>query len=393
MQGMGQGTGQGRAQYRSRAAAIVSALAHPRPMSDALTLFDAALRGTLLALLLLLAGVLLRDRPRLAAARAGVALMLGLSVQVVSSNPLFEVLAPRLWQAPLVGISVANAVLFWVFVQALFDDDFRLRPRHALFWAAAALLGGFNCAVVAGSGSVLAPLLLGAQRAVPLVCAVLAALAAGRHWRADLVEGRRRLRVFIAVTGVLYTLVMLVARLAAPQGRLSGTTALLDVAGLLLMLAVVAWQMLRLGGGELFPAVPPSSPTAAVVSEPAPLPPPDAAEERLAAALQRLMDDKRVYLEEDLTVASLAAQLGVPEYRLRRLINQRLGHRNFNAFVNGYRLDAARSALADPTRRELPVLSIALDAGFQSIGPFNRAFKAATGLTPSEFRRAKLAES
>jgi len=78
---------------------------------------------------------------------------------------------------------------------------------------------------------------------------------------------------------------------------------------------------------------------------------------------------------------------------LRRLINQRLGHRNFNAFVNGFRLAEALAALADPGRRDLPVLTIALTAGFQSIGPFNRAFKMATGLTPTEFRRQKLADS
>jgi len=83
----------------------------------------------------------------------------------------------------------------------------------------------------------------------------------------------------------------------------------------------------------------------------------------------------------------------VPEYRLRRLINQRLGHRNFNAYVNGLRLDEALQVLADPGQREQPVLTIALEAGFQSIGPFNRAFKAATGLTPTEFRRQKLADS
>jgi AraC-like DNA-binding protein len=99
------------------------------------------------------------------------------------------------------------------------------------------------------------------------------------------------------------------------------------------------------------------------------------------------MTTAHAYRREDLTVASLAALLGVPEYRLRKHINQRLGHRNFNAFVNGYRLDEARRALADPAQRELPVLSIALGSGFQSIGPFNRAFKAVTGLTPSEYRR------
>ena len=119
----------------------------------------------------------------------------------------------------------------------------------------------------------------------------------------------------------------------------------------------------------------------------------DPAEERLAATLQRLMAQERVYRSEDLSVASLAARLAVPEYRLRRLINQRLGHRNFNAYINGFRLDEARAALADPARRALPVLSIALDAGFQSIGPFNRAFKAATGLTPTEFRQQTLADS
>ncbi len=38
----------------------------------------------------------------------------------------------------------------------------------------------------------------------------------------------------------------------------------------------------------------------------------------------------------------------------------------------------------------MPILTIALDAGFGSIGPFNRAFKAHTGLTPTEYRRGHL---
>ena len=105
------------------------------------------------------------------------------------------------------------------------------------------------------------------------------------------------------------------------------------------------------------------------------------------------MTDDRAYRSEDLSLASLDSRLAVPEYRLRRLINQRLGHRNFTAYVNGWRLAEAQIALADPAQRDLQVLSIALEAGFQSIGPFNRAFKAATGRTPTEFRREKLADS
>ena len=373
-------------------------------MTDAqlLMLFDAALRGMLLALLLLLAWVLARDRPRLPAARTALAMLLGLMVQVISSTPQFEAQVPRLWQAPLIAISVANAVLFWIFVQALFDDDFRLRPLHAAAWLAVAALAGFNCAATT-SGSAAPALTMGLQRGVPLLFSVLATIAAAAHWRADLVEGRRRLRAFIVVTGVAYTLAMLVARLASPQGRLSGTTATVDTALLLLIVAVSAFWMLRLAGSEIFPserAVPYPAPHAnpagaerVGAEDGTALPAPDPADQALAEALQRLMNEERAYRTEDLSIAGLAARLGTPEYRLRRLINQRLGHRNFNAFVNGFRLAEARTALADPARRSLPVLSIALEAGFQSIGPFNRAFKAATGLTPTEYRREKLADS
>ncbi len=361
-----------------------------------LSLLDAGLRGMLLALLLLLATVLWRDRPRLPAARTTAALCLGLVVQVLSSTPWFEANASRVAQAPLVGVSVANAVLFWLFVQALFDDGFRLRAWHIALWLGVALLAAANCSGWAGGGDTApARVLMGLQRAVPLVFAVLAALAAARHWREDLVEGRRRVRAFTVVAGVAYTLLMLLARLASPQGRLSELAASADMLLLLVAVLPAAWLTLRVSATELFPSALPQPPaeSPATAAEPATPTQPDPEDERLAAALQQLMTQQQVYREEGLTLAVLAARLRAPEYRLRRVINQRLGHRNFSAYINGLRLQQACTALANPAQRQLPVLSIALDAGFQSIGPFNRAFKAATGLTPTEFRKQKLAES
>lgn len=356
-----------------------------------LSLLDAALRGMLLALLVLVGMVLWRDRRRAPAALAGVALALGQVVQTIGAAPWIEQNLPFAWQMPLIAVSVGNVVLFWIFVQALFDDGFVPRPLHALAWGSVALLSLANCLLALAQGAwALREVTVGLQRAVPLLFAVLAAQAAARHWRADLVEARRRLRLFIVVTGVAYTVLMLAARLASPGGRLSPLLALADVAAMLAMVAVIAIHLLRLGPSELFPL---KEPAAAEPVEPAVPTAPDPAEERLAQALEHTMVQQRAYRDEGLSVASLAARLAVPEYRLRRLINQRLGHRNFNAFVNGYRLAEASTALADPQRRELPVLSIALDAGFQSIGPFNRAFKAATGRTPTEFRREKLADS
>jgi AraC-like DNA-binding protein len=383
------------------------------PASLPFALLDAALRGALVALLAVLAVLMCRDRHQSGVARVGVAMALGLCVQVISSTPWFELTVPRLWQAPWVAVSVGNAVLFWVFVEAIFDDEFALRPVHVAAWLAAVALSGVNCAVLANSASILAPVTMGLQRAIPLVFSILAALAAARHWRADLVEERRRLRGFVTVTGIAYTLVFLGVRLGSPHGQLLGWAATLDVAVLLLIVAVVVLNMLRLGNTNLFTAARPIAhphgpthttpveqicqvPPPAAVSAgpdagdlPAPTPDtrPDPAEDRLALALQHLMEVEHAYRAEDMSLASLASRLSVPEYRLRRLINLRLGHRNFNAFINGYRLDAVCAALADPARQDLPVLTLALDAGFQSIGPFNRAFKAATGLTPTEFRK------
>src|SRR5207247_2424158 len=116
-------------------------------------------------------------------------------------------------------------------------------------------------------------------------------------------------------------------------------------------------------------------------------------EPALLRRLEQLMVVERAYRREGLTIGLLSAELDVPEYRLRQLINEGLGHRNFNAFLNRYRIEEAKAALADPEQNEVPVLTIAMDTGFQSIGPFNRAFKAATDLTPSEFRRLAVANN
>ncbi len=376
-------------------------------------LADAALRGAVLLLLVGLAGWLWRfHRPR-PEARTGGLLAAGLAVQVVASTPAFEAGVPLAWQAPWIAVSVANALLFWWFVQSLFDDRFHWRPWHAAAWLAAAGVSTLNC-TLALQGSAWLPWTGTVQRLVPLLGAGLAAWAALRQWRADLVESRRRLRAFVLLTGVGYTLVMLLVRLAMPQGRLAPWAAALDMALLLALLLGVAGLVLVLargaaGGVETACPTPkpgaarpqvgvegaePHGPEAAAGGPSAAAPSaPEPADTALAAALAQAMDVQQAWRDETLSVAGLADLLAVPEYRLRRHINQHLGHRNFNAYVNGLRLQEAQRLLADPAQGDTPVLHIALEAGFGSIGPFNRAFKAATGLTPTEFRRQTLAET
>lgn len=97
------------------------------------------------------------------------------------------------------------------------------------------------------------------------------------------------------------------------------------------------------------------------------------------------MGQAHAYRREGLTLVALARSLDMPEAALRELINQRLGHRNFNDFLHHHRLLEATRRLS---REDLPILTIALECGYGSIGPFNRAFKQRMGVTPTEFRAA-----
>jgi AraC-like DNA-binding protein len=208
----------------------------------------------------------------------------------------------------------------------------------------------------------------------------------------DLVEARRRLRVQLAVSSAAYAAVIMISDVVSPGS--SGTAPFNIVNAIGLSAITFAFALSWLGLAREAPLLSPansdqrSSPPTEVGPDHAPAARPlDGQEQALLEALRKLMEEQRLYRQEGLTIAVLAARLEIPEYRLRRLINRRLGHRNFSSFVNGYRLAEARAALADPARADVPILTIALDTGFQSLAPFNRAFKLTAGMTPSAYRR------
>lgn len=367
--------------------------------TEVLDALNLALRCGVVAVLLLVACVLARDGLRWLSACLGAALAVGLAAYVLMAVPGFPA-APFAVRLTASALSTANAVVFWVFARALFDEAFRLRGWHVAAWCALAVAGPVNCFGAVGPAQ---PNVLGI--AITLATLGFALLAMGQtlvSWRADLVEPRRRLRVHIVGAGAAYTLVSAFGRLAAP-GSLSATAATLDAAALAVIVFAIVLQMVRIAT-PIFVADAAQSEVPVAVPEPASqaceasadvaaggdrpgvvaLSAGDAA---ALAELGRLMSEAKIYRQENLSIGSLADAMCLPEYRLRRLINQGLGYRNFSAFLNHYRIHDAKRALRDPAYGATPVLSIALEVGFQSIGPFNRAFKASTGLTPSEYRR------
>lgn len=114
-------------------------------------------------------------------------------------------------------------------------------------------------------------------------------------------------------------------------------------------------------------------------------PDPNNMDPEIETKLNLSMQSSRLYAQEGLTIAQLALHITVPEYRLRNYINRKLGYRNFNQFLASYRIEEAKSRLKGPDGAK--ILAVALDVGYSSLAPFNRAFKEITGQTPSEFRK------
>jgi AraC-like DNA-binding protein len=108
----------------------------------------------------------------------------------------------------------------------------------------------------------------------------------------------------------------------------------------------------------------------------------------LRRRLIMLIDQERIFLDPELTLAKFVERMGAPERTVRKLINHDLGHDHFRTFLNHYRLAEARRLLQDPGHDGEKLIAIALDSGFASLASFNRIFRAGEGCSPSQYRAA-----
>ena len=336
---------------------------------------ELAVRSATVAILLLTGIVILRDRRQRETGPYG-----GLLALSVAADSIVTIVGYPLpaWLWPLQLIGAGTASLLWIWTGAVFVDDYRPSWRDAVAWAVLPAMGAYGLyAWRPWIGSV--------EQALALLFILLAAWRIVAGLRGDLVERRRRLRPLLAALAVLYAGGILLVNMLGGTGPMGASGRIVDAA-LLAALASAFSQFKKRGDRSPFAqAAEASRPDPDTAARPSAAI--DDQEDALLARLRQLMEEEKVYRREGFGVSALVAALDVPEYRVRRLINQRLGHRNFSSFVNGYRLAEAMAALADPAQADVPILTIALDTGFQSIGPFNRAFKAHTGMTPTAYRK------
>lgn len=274
-------------------------------------------------------------------------------------------------------IQIGGAGYFWLFAVTLFED----RRLGAASAAPAALLTIIGLAGQYGPRP-LASSVWALHNLVGLLLALHALVVIVQSGRNDLVEARRRLRVPFLVLVATFSMILSIAQIGQNLGIDAAwydfanalIQAVLGIAGVAVLLEARSTLFGVASGGRQ------ARVDAAPIDD----------SRRWLARLEQVMDIDALWRREGLTIGDLANAVGLPEHRLRRLINDHLGYRNFASFINHRRIAEARTVLSDPASATRTVASIAFDLGFGSLGPFNRAFREATGATPTEYRRLAL---
>lgn len=98
------------------------------------------------------------------------------------------------------------------------------------------------------------------------------------------------------------------------------------------------------------------------------------------------MEEKQHHLEANISLENFSGRVGLPVRTVSGIINKHFGQ-NFLDYLNGYRINTAKTILTDPAKADSTVLDIMYMSGFSSTSSFHRYFKRLEGITPTEYRR------
>jgi AraC-like DNA-binding protein len=113
--------------------------------------------------------------------------------------------------------------------------------------------------------------------------------------------------------------------------------------------------------------------------------------ENTKKVLQRCMEEDKLYLNPTLSLNMLVEHTAISQKIISSVLNQHVG-KSFNDYINGYRIELVKQKLGNG-QSHLTITGIAFECGFNSQATFQRAFKQATGLTPTEFLFQKTAKT
>ena len=103
----------------------------------------------------------------------------------------------------------------------------------------------------------------------------------------------------------------------------------------------------------------------------------------ISGKLENAMENDKLYKDQELSLNSISEHLAIKPYLISKSLSE-VNNKRFNDFVNEYRVNEVQSLLQNSDNSKYTLLSIAMDAGFNSKSSFNRAVKKQLGISPSE---------
>ena len=299
-------------------------------------------------------------------------------------SPYFEIVLHRFGDA--------SVLLLWVIAHRLFMQERHIPSR--VWW-----LGGCYMALKAiGStfsqlgipyDTIFLLLTYGVSEVITIGFVVHAFYLALNEFETDLVLERRSERIaFVLGMGVLMVMIAInrIHRIVYLFNDLNDDRAALIPTyyySIYLYLAAVGffiWRF-RLSQGPILEAVERTQSDELSADESANLKQEDL---DLIGKVKLAMEQDKLFMQHQLTVAKLAKHIGSQEYKVRRAINQQLNFKNFSDFVNQYRIAESTRRLSETDES---ISNIGMDIGYTSLSSFHKVFKEKHHVTPKEYRR------
>ena len=335
------------------------------------------LRGIAIGALATNAVAFSRSRGSVSLRVVGLLFCVSVIAYVLNSSPNIRQGLGPIYGAPVTALALGGSGYFWLFVVTLFEDR-KLSPGLLLPTGVLTCVGIIGILTLPPTRNIVWIV----HNLLEMVLSGHALFVIQRSWRGDLVEARRRVRGPFLTTVALYVIALSGIEIGESLGIQAEWYSLVSALALAVFCLAGCFMFLETQT-SLFGASEPAS-TSMVTTQL------NSADNITLERLKSVMDNGDPWRQEGFSIGTLAELVGTPEHRLRRLINDHLGHRNFAAFVNARRIAAAQSILSDPSKARTTVAVVAFDLGFGSLGPFNRAFKETTGQTPTQWRRNAL---
>lgn len=286
----------------------------------------------------------------------------------------------------------ATAYFFWLVAFSIFNDNFDIKqtPKWIMFTVIAyAAYYIYFFTFTNGNG-----FFHDLSHVIALIILIHIIYVAIQGLQDDLLDSRRKIRITFVIFTCVQFLIIIYAELTDTGLRQAPLFNLLNSAIIFVLTTFISSYLLSIPREQSFVLEPEKELNSTgdhVIGHMGDRAPNDVLVEVPIAyrsyfeQLMKFMNEGG-YRQSNLTIKQLADELTIPEHQLRYLINNYLGFRNFSTFLNSYRIKEACELFKDEAQHSNPILTIALELGYGSIGPFNRAFKAIEGRTPSEYR-------